>query len=343
MILQLLRSGLRRLLGRARGEGNPAAPAIDFRALTEGSLDVICVVKLANHVPHFSYVSPAAFEVLGWSAEEVMMTPMREIFTAESLAKVGADIDRLYSGQETSLVEVEVIRKDGRHVWVENKVSVLKKEYLGDLTVMVCMRDITQRKLLQDQLAQMALLDGLTGIGNRRAFDQTLETETRRAARMGIPLSLLLLDVDHFKLLNDKYGHRVGDDCLRAIAESLRDALKRAGDSVTRYGGEEFAVLLPDTPLDGAEEVARQLCHTVANLRIPHRGNPTAGSIVTVSCGVSTAVALTEETEAVREGLLLAADAALYRAKSEGRNRVVTAPSFGSPTANIDPGLKIQT
>jgi diguanylate cyclase (GGDEF)-like protein len=171
----------------------------------------------------------------------------------------------------------------------------------------------------------LAFIDGLTGIDNRRAFDEAIEREWRRTMRTGSPLSLLLFDADHFKRFNDTYGHLVGDDCLREIARSIRSKVNRPGDEVARYGGEEFAVLLPETSADAAEKLAEAICRQVAGLRIPHSANEARG-LVTISGGVATAVAAIGGMLKMPEGLVRAADAALYKAKNQGRNRIATAP-----------------
>jgi diguanylate cyclase (GGDEF)-like protein len=169
----------------------------------------------------------------------------------------------------------------------------------------------------------MALTDGLTGLANRRAFDKALKSEWKRTLREGSEVSLLLLDIDHFKLFNDRYGHLVGDDCLRAVAAAVSGAV-RASDSVARYGGEEIAVILPSTLIAGAVEVAEKVRSAVEALRLCHEGNPEGGGGVTVSVGVATALARVGGTMRMPESLLLAADNAMYKAKREGRNRVAT-------------------
>jgi diguanylate cyclase (GGDEF)-like protein len=184
-----------------------------------------------------------------------------------------------------------------------------------------------ERDDFQDQLTlalgQMELLanrDGLTGLGNRRLFDVTLETEWKRARREGRSISLLLIDADQFKPYNDRYGHIAGDACLRAIADSIGRKVRRAGDLAARYGGEEFAVLLAGATLDQAHDVAESIRQSVEALRLEHLGN--AGSHVTVSIGCNACVpsdALTPEQ------LVAGADVALYAAKQTGRNRVVRA------------------
>jgi diguanylate cyclase (GGDEF)-like protein len=168
-----------------------------------------------------------------------------------------------------------------------------------------------------DLLRQWVYLDGLTGVRNRRYFDERLAGEWARAQRNGSALSVVLLDVDFFKRYNDRYGHQAGDDCLRRVAACLRQGIKRPGDLVARYGGEEFVCLLPETPLEGALEFSRQLGQSVAALGIEHADSAVAG-FVTVSLGVCTKPANASGTA---QALLREADAQLYIAKSRGRNQ----------------------
>jgi diguanylate cyclase (GGDEF)-like protein len=164
----------------------------------------------------------------------------------------------------------------------------------------------------------VAQTDGLTGIANRRAFDQALERAIRRAHRTNEPLSLLLLDLDHFKALNDTAGHGAGDEVLRRFAGILAQAARRPDDVAARYGGEEFALILPATDQAGALEVAQRLRESLAGAQIPHpRG---IDGLVTVSIGAVTADSSTELSARV---LVSAADARLYEAKKSGRNRAV--------------------
>lgn len=166
----------------------------------------------------------------------------------------------------------------------------------------------------RDRLEQMALTDALTGAANRRRFDQALVFERNRAVRHQYPLALLLVDIDFFKMLNDRYGHPAGDRCLVSVALALQSALPRSGDLLARYGGEEFAAILPATDEAGARQVALTMQQAVATLRI---GNETAtGSFVTVSIGV----AVFEPAQGGAAEIVEAADQALYRAKQRGRN-----------------------
>jgi diguanylate cyclase (GGDEF)-like protein len=172
-------------------------------------------------------------------------------------------------------------------------------------------------KAQSDLLRQMVFIDGLTGVANRRCFDERLPTEWRRAARGGAPLALLMLDVDHFKRFNDRYGHQTGDDCLRRVATAIKGGVLRPGDLVARYGGEEFACILPATDFDGALAVAMGIEQQVRELQIEHADSDVC-QVVTVSIGVSMALPK-PESDAAR--LLSLADAQLYRAKHGGRGR----------------------
>lgn len=188
----------------------------------------------------------------------------------------------------------------------------------------IVMRDITERKLMEEQLSALALTDSLTGLANRRAFDRDLDREWKRTLREGSQISLLLLDIDHFKKFNDRYGHQVGNDCLRAIAIVLRQAV-RSTDVAARYGGEEIAVVLPSTDTEGAVALAEKIRAAIEALKLTHEGNPEGGGRVTASVGVATALARHGGTMRMPESLLLAADNALYKAKHGGRNRIATA------------------
>jgi diguanylate cyclase (GGDEF)-like protein len=173
------------------------------------------------------------------------------------------------------------------------------------------------------ELAAISRRDALTGLANRRAFDEAFDLEWRRAGRAGAPLALVLADIDHFKAYNDALGHPAGDACLVRVARVLAAAASRAGDVVARYGGEEFAILAPGLDLDRAAEFAESMRGALGAAAIPHPAAATAE--VTSSFGVA---AFTPGPETKQVELLGAADAALYRAKSAGRNRVATASAI---------------
>ena len=187
-------------------------------------------------------------------------------------------------------------------------------------------RDVTERKAQEADLARLARLDGLTGLANRRAFDEALEREWTRCASAGAPVSLLLVDVDRFKAFNDHYGHPAGDHCLRVVAATVGATIRRASDLLARYGGEELVVLLPDTDAAGAEAVAERLRAEIEALGLAHAGFGVAGAVVTVSVGLATARPAAPGVLPAAGSLVGAADRALYEAKRGGRNRVVQAP-----------------
>lgn len=172
-------------------------------------------------------------------------------------------------------------------------------------------------KAQTDRLRELALVDGLTGIANRRRFDERLEHDWRSCRRSGTALGVLMLDVDHFKLYNDSLGHQAGDEALRAVSGSLRQALRRPLDLVARYGGEEFACLLPGSDLAATRQVADYLRMAVQSLGLPHSQSPTA-PVLTISIGVVSEV---PDVRLPPHRLLAHADRNLYQAKSLGRNR----------------------
>jgi len=171
-----------------------------------------------------------------------------------------------------------------------------------------------------DLLRMLAFVDGLTGVANRRRFDEALQAEWRRCRRSGTPLALLMIDIDHFKRYNDCYGHQTGDACLQAVATALKERLSRSHDLVARYGGEEFVCLMPECELAAGQAKAEELRAAVAALGIPHADSPTANK-VTLSIGVA---AVSPSGDDSPHQLVAAADAALYAAKNNGRNRVTT-------------------
>ena len=173
-------------------------------------------------------------------------------------------------------------------------------------------------KFQSDLLRDLVFLDGLSGVYNRRYFDQQLGVEFARAARNDTPLSLIMVDVDHFKLYNDRYGHQAGDDCLRQVALALKSGLRRPADLLARYGGEEFACVLPDTGFEDALAIAQGMERTVRAQKILHASSPVHG-VVSVSLGLATRVSPAAGDAAALVGL---ADAQLYQAKQTGRSRV---------------------
>lgn len=167
-------------------------------------------------------------------------------------------------------------------------------------------------------LQRIAILDGLTGIANRRYFDEVIGEEWLRAIRDQTPLSIIMIDIDYFKVFNDTYGHQAGDEALKNVAMALKDTLKRPADMIARYGGEEFVAVLPETEIKGAVAIAEAMRLNVDALNIPHENSHDHGHI-TVSLGVASIVPERNRPYSV---LIAAADKALYKAKEKGRNRV---------------------
>ncbi len=178
------------------------------------------------------------------------------------------------------------------------------------------------------RLHALSNTDPLTGVANRRAFDEALQAAWREAAASRQPLGLVMLDVDHFKRFNDTAGHAEGDNCLRLIARALRDHVRQGVDVVARYGGEEFAALLPGTAPAEAAEIAERVRQAVEVMCLPHPGHPGRLAVVTVSIGVAAATPGGEMTDAAR--LITAADGALYAAKRAGRNRIAQATAVAA-------------
>jgi len=274
------------------------------------------------------YISPSVERLFGCSPKEIYAmggtVASNGFIHSDDIALVSGAVRRHFAGDLPEVkLEFRILSRSGEMFWVETNCSTVTDPETGVPTdIIFTMRDITEKKALQSQLAAEARTDGLTGVANRRAFDEALDREWRRAMRDGSALSLLILDIDHFKAFNDLNGHQVGDDCLRTVARAMAASAQRAGDLVARYGGEEFAVILPATEAKDALGVAKRVCDSVDSLRLPHPASPRGH--VTISIGAATAKATAGGTLKMPEGLLQAADHALYKAKSNGRNRVET-------------------
>lgn len=226
-------------------------------------------------------------------------------------------IDRIVDNLDRESEE-EVNLFDGRWLQVRTRPTSEGK-------TLVVVTDVTRIKQAElalhsvtDQLKQLVRTDGLTGLLNRRAFDDAMETEIARSARNATPMSLLLIDVDHFKDFNDDYGHPAGDECLKRVAEHLSLALKRPADMAARYGGEEFAAILPDTDEDGAYLVAEAFRRSLAESRVPHRSSERG--FLTASVGVATY--MPDNLNRTAAEIIQTADEALYSSKAAGRDRV---------------------
>ncbi|GAB4533789.1 MAG: diguanylate cyclase [Pleurocapsa sp.] len=196
---------------------------------------------------------------------------------------------------------------------LQNKNKLLKRELIK--------RKITEQKLLKlnQKLSKLATLDGLTKIANRHYFDEFLTKEWQRGQREQFPLSLILCDIDYFKLYNDRFGHPAGDSCLKQVAQTISTMIKRPADLLARYGGEEFAIILPRTPGKNALQLAQIIRLQIKKLGIFHPDS-LADDVVSLSLGVSCVIPSSKYT---KEQLLLTADKALYQAKEQGRDRAI--------------------
>ena len=249
------------------------------------------MIVLANLVGERRYVSPAATTVLGWESDELVGGNYREIVHPEDVSRLETLMVECRAGKLTEALPYRCLKKDGSYLWTEASIRLYRDTVTGEPIGFVnVVRDISSRKAAEEELKNAFLLaenqaniDGLTGIANRRRLDEALDAEWRRAMRDHAPISLLMIDADHFKPYNDIYGHLSGDACLHAIAMTAGDVIHRSGDLLARYGGEEFVVVLPSTEGKGAELLAEQIRSAVEAIGMPHSGN--SYGVVTVSIG----------------------------------------------------------
>jgi len=285
-----------------------------YRTLVEMS-PVAIVVQVAQEI---CYVNSAMLHLLGApSSEDMLGRSLLEFFHPNSREAGRQFMDRtLRRGGRLAPVEATFLRGDGAEVHVE--IAGASIMYGGKAGAQFAILDITNRKHIEDELRNLTRKDELTQVGNRRAFDEVLDRETRRAQRAKHALALLMIDIDAFKPYNDNFGHQAGDEALQRVAGALQQVVQRPADCVARYGGEEFSVILPETSLHGARKVAEELRRTVQDLGIPHAHSPVA-PVITVSIGGAQA----QPESGLEPGRLLeAADFCLYKAKDAGRNQV---------------------
>lgn len=306
---------VRQLANRQKMEALLAAKEADFRLLAESSSDLVTRIGLDEVL---LYVSPSARHVVGWEASQLVGTPALAGMHGDDVARIRTIIDQLKEG---AITEARVLYRS-RHrehgtIWLESSIRVTRDATSGSIDGVVAVtRDMTEQTDVQSRLADLAATDALTRLPNRRTFDDRLDDAWKAAAKACHPLSVIMIDVDHFKAFNDRYGHDAGDRCLEAVAQALRSVVHRPLDLVARYGGEEFVILLPNTDAEGCAKVAHQLNDAVANLRIAHEQSP-----VTERVSISLGGASTVPGCDTAKSLVNAADAALYAAKRAGRNR----------------------
>ena len=310
--------------GRQRAERAMQESEMRYRLLFE--LSPLAVgVQVADALV---FINIAVLKVLGaLEREDVLGKSLVDFVHPEVREAVEALLRTVEheGGQEARFVETRLVRTD--EGIVDAEVRAAATIYQGEAAVQIIIQDITERKRLERELVRLSRQDGLTGIANRRVFDEVLEQECRRATRSHSPLSLLMIDIDEFKAYNDNYGHQAGDDCLRHVAAVLKNKAVRPSDLAARYGGEEFAVILPQTDTEGAAWVAEKMRAGVEALD-KGSADPPLAQRVTISLGVATVVPDKEPNPAQ---LTSAADQALYEAKESGRNqvRMGITPSIG--------------
>lgn len=302
--------------------------------VTENSRDVIIV---ADFEGHRSYVSPAAKTIGGWEPEQLIKFGSYGLVHPEDVANVEAAVREMRSSGDAARIECRAKKQDGEYLWVEASLRVIRDPATGLPTgILNILRDISERKQTEQKLQEayatveaLSVTDALTGLANRRQFDQCLTTEWRRGSRDQKPLSLLMIDVDLFKLYNDSYGHLRGDTCLKQIADVIAEVITRSGDLAARFGGEEFAVILPGTSNDGALLVAHEICDTLRSRRLPHSVAPRGFTTVSVGCAT-----IVPRIGQLPSELIGMADEALYRAKRGGRDQVCNG---NAPASEIEP------
>ncbi len=299
-----------------------------YKTILTASPDDITIADLSGRI---IMTSAAENKMFGYDPGEGLGMSLLDFVAPEDHEKARANMVKMFHGNSPGPNEYRAIRKDRSCFDIEVNSALIRDRQGNPIRIVLIARDITNRKKAEQQIQELvhqleierdlaqrnSLTDSLTGLYNRRFFDNALRTEFSRHKRSGSQLSLILLDVDHFKKYNDHYGHLGGDDCLRQIARTLKTVVERAPDIVARYGGEEFVVILPDTNLQGAEVLAGRIGESVLRLGLPHAGSDIS-EFVTISLGIATAAdhALTDGAQ-----LVALADQALYQAKKNGRNR----------------------
>ena len=308
-------------------------------ALRASEEDLRYTVELTPHIPwtagadgEITFISPRWNGLVGASPGPVRLEGWAKALHPDDVNRAsGLWFGAVRTGKPYD-AEYRIHTPNGGWRWVRARAYPRRLPNGDILRWYGTVEDIHERKTIglelqnaTQELARRALQDHLTGLANRRQFDQVIGGEIDRAQRTALPLALVLIDIDHFKTFNDIAGHLLGDECLKAVAKALADIIQRPTDLVARFGGEEFALILPDTALDGALLVAERAVAAVSDLRL-HHSDPRVRS-VTISAGVAIhhqQLGLIEPADCI-PALIAAADSALYCAKKEGRNRVVSA------------------
>ena len=295
-----------------------------YRTLLESTRAIPWCINWATK--EFSYIGPQIEEVLGWPTNswKTVNDWAERIHPGDREFSVNFCVAQAQDGMDHEL-DYRAMTKAGRYVWIRDVVHVMRDSSGAVQALVGFMFDITDRKLTEQKLQEMhrqveelSLTDELTGLPNRRRFQRNLELEWASAIRFGLPLSLIMIDIDFFKSYNDTFGHVAGDECLRQVGQLLKQAAAhRPKDLIVRFGGEEFAVILPETDLKGAREVAERLRKAITAAAIPHP-NSSVAEHLTISLGIDCILPTQEDNCAQFVDLV---DQQLYQAKHRGRNQ----------------------
>ncbi|HYF75144.1 MAG TPA: diguanylate cyclase [Candidatus Nitrosocosmicus sp.] len=294
---------------------------IQFQRIVETAIEGILTFDRDFNI---TFINRKMADMLGYTPEEVSGINFKEFIPADQLIDHEKQMSSRILGQD-AVYERCLYRKDGKRHWFLVSAKATADDsgnFDGSFAMLTDIDDRKRMELMLEQsnrqLAELTRMDGLTGIANRRYFDEFLEHEYSRLKRSNSELSVILLDIDYFKAFNDYYGHVKGDDCLRQIGSILMNLINSSVDLVARYGGEEFACILPDTDIDSAVMTAEKIRRGIEELGILHKGSDVS-DYVTASFGV---VTVNSTTECSILEILTEVDRFLYQAKSFGRNRV---------------------
>lgn len=298
-----------------------------YKTLLESTLAIPWKIDWATMT--FAYIGPQIESLLGWRQDSWVTVDdwASRMHPDDREHVVNFCVSQSMAGLDHE-ADYRALTKNNEFVWIRDVVHVVRKED-GEVDSLIgFMFDITERKKTEQQLVEMqrkletlSFEDGLTGASNRRMFDKHFAVEWDHACRTGQPVSLLLLDLDHFKQFNDLYGHLQGDDSLVKVASALKLVGNRPRDIVARYGGEEFVLVLPDTDEAGAVRISEQCQKAIADLAIDHDGS-SCGKVITASIGAGTQ---RPQPGSDPKGMIEAVDKLLYQAKKFGRNRTIAA------------------
>ena len=321
-----------------RADQRAAESESQYRLLADQSSDMVFQLD-RNQVRR--YVSPASREILGYEPHELVgVKPVSQVHPDDAERVAGVFRSLIDGTVERTSVTNRIQHRDGHWVWVEVEFRSLRDPQTGEPSGIIgAMRNISKRKSLEIELAAanqrletLARQDALTGLANRRSFDEMLPQCYGRARQGRENFTIVMIDVDRFKLFNDRYGHPAGDECLRRVGGAIAASIRQTCDIAARYGGEEFALLLPETDEESGALVADRIRQNVERLALEH-GDSSCG-IVSISAGVSSIAADTPHDGP--DMLLRSADLALYAAKSAGRNLVVRFSNANAATGRDD-------